>query len=1130
MAVNENDGTFTQNAWDFYEYITPKYVYQAWNEIDGIDKNDDDAAWQRKITEIAHSYRYNCRFALARYIDEHIVEGEVTGKLPKKLAVKTDTPKTYEQAIAFALTGLQQKKYKEWLKNKADSRRGSENPEEQANIDEENARIIKLAWDMNAAESRLFKERGDERPKTRLVRDDAIKLGHALGFNVKEMNEFLLRVFELDNVLRWQASDVVDMFVFMTNASWWEAEKLKKEYPEEKEKLKNAGLLSQKQASSAICQEGTRTMMSKFVDRWEGADFDRERDNFLHWLVTEGPDEDRTSRTATAIYRNLAVYAWKHCVYEVSGENLKAYLKILPGHTVETDLTCCALMEDGIPSREKCKNVAGRLLLANLHQSDAQDPSKAKSWAAPMVKRGELTSAGGASERTSERLVDLLMGTEQVEKTDLLMLYFFVFCQVLWDEPIQELKERVSRFRNEADTLLKACGLPHFYIGHLVEATMLNAILAAGQEEDRRKKLNASENADPLSVYVYWLESLRSTDNDVKKETKLAKKRKKKTEAERNEAEAKRKAKEEEHAQIMAAKKEALSGFYHPTDFALAISRDETIRKAKEQYTGDERDLFFRKSYDISYNTYNVEWPKQLDNIAKVPNDYRRYLMEVWESYKEKYHVPQGTAEKLLGRQPDESLLLFLAEFFNYGRYAVKSRNLAGTAAAYGIGREQQLKREEAWIRKVEDGSFNRDAMDVRNKLTQEQEKLLAKIELAFYHWENPGEKRKKCFEKNMDCLKGHDEFIYTDAIWWTVGVLDSHRDQLEKAIDDFDKKEIPLGSTAKRALPADSDKKEEPKEKTDREKFLDGLKAEMKDFLSVLVTLNYRCSHAALSWEDCALACGIKTAEEWYAIHQKVLEIVQYKVDHPDETWIDCKAACGCAPATEEQQAFEQFLDAVAYYDRYKPLGIRKSCLNFGIKGAAGDLLTERQKNLVKFLLLLNFFVRFSDNNFKFIHVGQELEDRQKAIGLRQEDLETWQKDLLMMLEIGRAADCVSGRDMNVIKKIAESAERLGYEQRTQRQDVMLRVLMVLLDTREGKNVELRQRAEAQVSTYGMEPLTEPEQDLLNLTCLLLDRSFWNAISLEAYLPQKQVVLFKDMKPKKLAELLRLLREDTVQ
>ncbi len=58
--------------------------------------------------------------------------------------------------------------------------------------------------------------------KTRLTRQEALDLGHALGFTLDEMQQFLLRVFDTDDCLRYtRADDMIEAYCFLTGERIW---------------------------------------------------------------------------------------------------------------------------------------------------------------------------------------------------------------------------------------------------------------------------------------------------------------------------------------------------------------------------------------------------------------------------------------------------------------------------------------------------------------------------------------------------------------------------------------------------------------------------------------------------------------------------------------------------------------------------------------------------------------------------------------------------------------------------------------------------------------------------------------------------------------------------------------------
>lgn len=125
-------------------------------------------------------------------------------------------------------------------------------------------------------------------------------------------------------------------------------------------------------------------------------------------------------------------------------------------------------------------------------------------------KDGTLSAAGGIINSSRSRVADLLAGKLQVEKGDILYLFWFI-ANHIWQQNASATAEvqsyRLMDFLELGRELLEEAMLPTFYPPHPLEQSMLLSIACAGKLEEE----------DPSVVYEYMLHVTVKPRNGKKK-------------------------------------------------------------------------------------------------------------------------------------------------------------------------------------------------------------------------------------------------------------------------------------------------------------------------------------------------------------------------------------------------------------------------------------------------------------------------------------------------------------------------------------------------------------------------------------------------------------------------------------
>lgn len=498
------DYSYTQQAGHFVMNLLERDSYAIWENIDAERNQNDKNFWKKKIEEIVRAYSLSGRFALMRILFCREMGGRVSdsdSRIPQAGAsfqVTMDgTVHTFSDislSHAARMESDESLAYLEYLTQIASYR---------PDFDRETCEyLITRAWydDSASANEEIGLKGKRQKNKTRLTKAEAFQLGHVLGLSLEEMQWFLLRVFDCGDGFRFnQSDDLIEAYGFLTGASWQHVQELKQQYSQIQGK-------SLAQFSDDRNSGWTKTVSDSLPERvlsWE-KDADTMDSSFLAWMKELAPGLDIPSQTALRIYRNLAVFAYDLIIgeeYPPEEEDFEDCIQDVYSDPEESGSVKRLLYVDGALSKDQCKLLADRLLLENKVQAASEQADNTNAWHILTTRKdGKPTAAGGINSCRT-RVVDLILGKEQAEKSDFLYLLWFIGNLVWQNTEASEksqIQQRITSFISTADYLLEEAMLPHFYVPHILEQTMLLSIISGYQEEE-----------DPAVIYEYILNSFK---------------------------------------------------------------------------------------------------------------------------------------------------------------------------------------------------------------------------------------------------------------------------------------------------------------------------------------------------------------------------------------------------------------------------------------------------------------------------------------------------------------------------------------------------------------------------------------------------------------------------------------------
>ena len=500
-----------------------------WKTIESENRGDDASRWRETLGKIAEEYALSSRFALMRIlaardadcpVSQPVSLAQAAGLTPQEsldnlnrlLKIAGQNPDNDPEQCEYLIT-------RAWYDEEGVNEAAAALLPEELRKDPKAFRQAKAA----------FVKENKKKFRTRLTRPEAMELGHCLNFSLKEMEWYLLRVFDCGEAFRYnESADLIDAYGFLVGAGINRVARLRSRYLQ-------AAAAQPRTADGVIGSGFTQSLadtLPGLVCQWRHQP-EKMDELFLGWILSQSFRLDHPSQTALRIYRNLAVFA----------DDLLTGEELIPD---ETELEDCIqdvyreptesgavhrlLYNGGAISPAGCRELAARLLLENKIQSASAEADNAGAWHILTTRAdGKLTAAGGLN-ASRTRVADILLGRVQPEKGDLLYLLWFIE-NLVWQnaDPADRtgIRERIGGFIQTADYLLEAALLPHFYTPHLMEQAMLLSIVqgskmgedsavvyeyALNAFKERRERASGSVRHDPESKMRIVTDYIQSPD------------------------------------------------------------------------------------------------------------------------------------------------------------------------------------------------------------------------------------------------------------------------------------------------------------------------------------------------------------------------------------------------------------------------------------------------------------------------------------------------------------------------------------------------------------------------------------------------------------------------------------------
>ncbi len=496
---------YTIESGDVYLDMLESDLAQMWDMIASDAQDSDLDRIKQRLLSVAREYRFSGRFALMRILQNRMGTGDA------------------EQRVTLeSLANLSAEEHIQYLNQLTSI--ASYAPDSNAELVE---KILFRAWhDIESAnlvsESQISDQiRSDEKKLERarrkyekenkkkygtmLTREEALLLGHLLRFSLKEMQWFLLRVFDTEEGLRLNhADDLIEVYCFTMGKSWRDADMLKEKYRE-------ASLGIEKEETPLRGRNWTAQIAGDLSEKMEEWAYYPQTcdDQFLLWLKDHAWGLDVPSYTARKIYRNLAIYAYKLAIgksFVPEEEDFQDMIQQICSQDSEHADLRYYLYADGKFSEEKCMEFGKDLLREYADIAESTHPDNSKAWAV-LTTRPDCTisSTYGIANNSRTRVMELLMGMAEVQKADMLMMLWLIINLVWYDakEPDDDtLCCRILDLKDAAYSVLEHSLLPTFYSPHLMEQSMMLSVVYGGKM-----------HINPIEVYGYMLQCVKATRN-----------------------------------------------------------------------------------------------------------------------------------------------------------------------------------------------------------------------------------------------------------------------------------------------------------------------------------------------------------------------------------------------------------------------------------------------------------------------------------------------------------------------------------------------------------------------------------------------------------------------------------------
>ena len=334
--------------------------------------------------------------------------------------------------------------------------------------------------------------------KTLLTREEAMQLGHILGFNVQQMQWFLLRVFENGAGIEINSSsDLIDVYGFVSNQNVVQVEKLKREYQE------RCATICKEEVLDIRNQNWTISLESTIIEKIEQWNLESSDEMFMEWMLQQSPWLDQMSRTTYQVYCNLFAYAYrvlnedihfsdpyeledtikKICIRQADQEYTNNLLhqyndqehqemvwkKIIKELIIDNDWTG---FDDHYKAFRVISAEAGKLNLQHARIFHYEDVIEIGKDGKQKIKK---TYTG-----STIRLLDILKKETSIKKWDFLYLLWYIFNRACFAnrEATNNLRfNALLTFVDCANMILNKAGLEAFYPPHIMEQSMLISII-----------------------------------------------------------------------------------------------------------------------------------------------------------------------------------------------------------------------------------------------------------------------------------------------------------------------------------------------------------------------------------------------------------------------------------------------------------------------------------------------------------------------------------------------------------------------------------------------------------------------------------------------------------------------------
>ena len=297
-------------------------------------------------------------------------------------------------------------------------------------------------------------------------KEEAFRIGHGLHFSIEEMNDFLLRVLDNDDLSYGKAEDVIEAFCFLYEPAnnWHTANALKKEYEEKTEGIAVHALDDKPLDFTIAVEESLKSRIHHWQESGQNV-----QERFMEWLVARAPFMDLPSKKATDIYRRLTKFSYEVTMKQRSVLNEKDLMPELLAYCSSTTPKCSA-------GASAYDTAAAILSNASLEFDNLRKRQPEQVWRYLTVdKQGRTTAVA-----IGARIPNLLLGKEPVTKADLLFMLWYL-CDLCWLENSREVgghvaAERIADYWSTAEELLEIARLPAFYAPHMLERCFLRSI------------------------------------------------------------------------------------------------------------------------------------------------------------------------------------------------------------------------------------------------------------------------------------------------------------------------------------------------------------------------------------------------------------------------------------------------------------------------------------------------------------------------------------------------------------------------------------------------------------------------------------------------------------------------------